>query len=263
MTRMRGDFRPIELIVAAAVALPMPFVAALGLAMSPPVKTPDISEIDRGASTPMRVKPVLDLDSPLVKLGGGKVKPKMPKAWADPAPAPQAHLAHPSPHAKDDTRDAPSKATAVASAPEAPKSAAPASSASSGPAGSDSAAPVGSGSPQGDPTGKPDGDDKNVVKKRAAKLYYARIAGWFQQRAHATCGVTPEERQKLHAVATVQLGPDGTVLSYSLAPSGNAILDGAAQAAMQSVQGQQIPPPPEDFPELRLNSTSITFVCQS
>jgi hypothetical protein len=264
------DFRPVEMAVAAAVAVPMPFVAALGLAMSPPAKGPDMPEIDRGAAVPMRVKPVLDLEAPMVKLGGGKVKAKMPSQWADPVPTPQPHRAHPSPHAKDDVRDAPPKATAVASAPDA-KSAAPSASASSAVAGGDSDAPPGPGSPSGSPSGSPTGSPSgkpgstckdNPLKCNAATMYRGRLYSFFRSRFHANCAsLSDDEKKQFRASVTFVLGGDGTVLSYSVSPSGNAVVDGGAEAAAQAARGQQVPPPPEDYPDLLPPSLPIGFDC--
>ena len=262
----RRDFLPAELVVATAVALPVPFVAAIALALSSPAFSHGLPEIDRGAAVPMRVTPVLDLDSPTVKLGGGKMRAKMPKAWGDP-PRPQApaNQAHVSTKAKDDPAAAPQKDMKVASAAASEAADAgppPASSASSAPEGADSSAPAGAGSANGDASGKADKGDP--LKLRAAKLYRGRIAGWFLGRFHAPCGnLSPEDKKRFRAVASVTIGGDGTVLGFSLSPSGNADIDQAAEHAMQSAQGQQIPPPPEEYPDLRPNSTSVTFVCGS
>ncbi len=276
------DFRTAEIVTAALVALPIPFVAAFALAVSSAANSSDYPAIDRGAATPIRVRPVLDLESPNVKLGGGKVKVKMPKAWADP-PAPTApHEARVSTKAKDEVGAIPPKDMPLAQPntleqPQASASAEPVASSDSppledappttvggstdGPPGDTNTAPLGPGAPGGDPNGDPNADPK---KRNAARRYLGRVVSWFTSRFHAACqNLTPEERAKFRAVASVTLGADGTVLSFSLSKSGNPEIDGAAERAMQSAQGQQVPPPPEDFPELRPNSTNVTFVCGS
>jgi len=274
------DFRPVELGMAALVALPIPFVAVLALGLSTAATSHEVPGIDRGAAVPIRVKPVLDLESPNVKLGGGKVKVKMPKAWADPPAPAAASEVRVSTKAKDDPNAIPSKdkpmadpnapekpddaKTDASSAPsEVPPSEVPKATVGGGTDGSsgDPNAPPGPGAPGGDPNGDPNADPK---KRNAARRYLGRVVAWFTSRFHASCqSLTPEERAKFRAVASVTLGADGTVLGFSISKSGNAEIDGAAERAMQSAQGQQIPPPPEDFPELRPNSTNVTFVCGS
>jgi hypothetical protein len=284
------DFRPSELALASLVALPIPFLGAFALAVSSASSLVELPAIDRGAAVPIRVKPVLDLESPNVKLGGGKVRVKMPTAWADPPAAAIPSEVRVSPRAEDDPAAIPSKELPMASpsSPE-PLADAPTSTAtpnaeapgtpgvsSDGPAGdgppttvggaSDGAsgipgAPPGPGAPDGDPNGDPNADPR---KRNAARRYLGRVVSWFLVRFRAPCAeLAPEERKKFRAVASVVLGPDGTVVSYSLTKSGLAAIDAAAESAMQSAQGQQIPPPPEDFPELRPNSTNVTFVCGS
>jgi hypothetical protein len=257
VTLRLADFRVAEIVAAALVALPVPVAA--GTAARYAARSIDLREIDRGAAVPIRVKPVLDLDSPAVKLGGGNVRPVMPKEWSAPAPAPPPAQAHVSTKAKDDPAAIPDKSKPMSSAPvpDTSASAAPASSASSAP-GADSAAPPGPGSPDGDP----DGDPNAKRKMNAAKQYRARVAAFFLSRFRANCTALTEDDKKKLAVAQVAIGGDGTVLSYSMTPGGNAEVDQAAERAMQAVQGQQIPPPPEDFPDLRPNSTSVTFVCR-
>lgn len=274
------DFRPLELGVALLVALPVPFVAAYAMAVSYGPNAGGFPEIDRGAAVPIRVKPVLDLDSPSVRAGGGKVKVKMPKAWADPPAPTTSNEARVSTKAKDDPMAIPPKdmplaspttvegattsssARPLASSEAAPPDAGPtpAGGAGEGQAG-DAQAPPGPGVPDGDPNGDPNADPR---KRNAARRYLGRVVSWFTSRFHANCSnLSPEERKKLRAVAAVTLGPDGTVVGFTLTRSGNADIDGAAERAMQSAEGQQIPPPPEDFPELRPNSTNVTFVCGS
>lgn len=283
-----AQFRPVELALASMVALPIPFIGGYALSLSSAANAMELPAIDRGAAVPIRVKPVLDLESPNVKLGGGKAKVKMPKAWADPPKPSPARETQVSTKATDDPAAIPSPevplATATATAPpaEAPtatSSAEPASeplasaeaASTEEPPGagaegavdstSDPGAPPGPGAPDGDPNGDPDADPR---KRNAARRYLGRVVSWFLSRFRAQCAtIPPEERSKFRAVASVVIGADGTVVSYSLSRSGNEEIDGAAERAMQSAQGQQIPPPPEDFPELRPNSTSVTFVCGS
>ncbi len=266
------NFRPLEVVVAALSAAPIPFFAALLLTV-PAGERAELAEIQHAALVPMRVTPVLDLDSPLLKLGGKrggkKVRVKMPTAWLAPPPPRQEvepRASAPSTKARDAASAIPtSTATAAPSSPppEASATALPESSASlpsgDGTGGTlDPKAPGGEGSPEG----VKEGTETDPLKVRAASLYYAKVSGWFRSKYHANCeGLDEAQRKTTRATASVQVADDGTVLGFSLARSGHDAVDSAAEGAMGIAAGQQIPPPPENYPELRRNSFSVTFVC--
>jgi hypothetical protein len=52
------------------------------------------------------------------------------------------------------------------------------------------------------------------------------------------------------------------VLGYSMTPSGNSAFDTAARSTLESSIGQQLPPPPENYPDAVQNQISLTFVCR-
>jgi hypothetical protein len=54
-----------------------------------------------------------------------------------------------------------------------------------------------------------------------------------------------------------------TVSSFNMTSSGNAAFDAAARSAMQAKVGQQVPPPPEDRPDLQRPSLSFSMTCSS
>jgi hypothetical protein len=62
--------------------------------------------------------------------------------------------------------------------------------------------------------------------------------------------------------ATVQISADRIVKGYHLVPSGNSAFDAAARATLEGSMGQQLPPPPENYPEAVQNQISVTFVCK-
>jgi hypothetical protein len=62
--------------------------------------------------------------------------------------------------------------------------------------------------------------------------------------------------------ASVQIGGGRTVSSYSMGSSGNAVVDGAARARLDAAKGNQIPPPPENYPDVEVHQISITLVCK-
>ncbi len=52
------------------------------------------------------------------------------------------------------------------------------------------------------------------------------------------------------------------VAGYTPSSSGNAVFDAAAKAALESTRGQELPPPPENYPDLVQAQISLTFVCK-
>jgi hypothetical protein len=93
--------------------------------------------------------------------------------------------------------------------------------------------------------------------------YQGRLISFFKRGFVVTgLGLPPEEIQKLSVGVTVQL--DGlTVSSFSMTSSGNAGFDAAARSAMQGKVGQQVPPPPEDRPDLQRSSLGFQMACSA
>jgi hypothetical protein len=112
---------------------------------------------------------------------------------------------------------------------------------------------------EGDPNGVADGG----LDKFQERQYVGRLIGFFRRGFVVSgIGLPPEDIAKLSVSVTVQL--DGlTVKSYSMGGSGNATFDAAARAAMDAKVGSQVPPPPEDRPDLQRSSLSFSMVCGS
>jgi hypothetical protein len=228
-----GDFRAHELALAVMLALPVPLCAAMALSIGN-LRKADVREIDPGIAVPIQVTPVVDLDSPLLKLGGKKVRIKLPDAWMKPEPVARTEAkAQVSTKAGDTVADIPPPDLAVSDAgtPVAPDAAVAKQVEAEIDASAD-AASAGADTP-GAPDGVPDGTETDPLKARAANLYHANIASWFLRKFHPSC-----------------------------AGLGDADIDAAARQAMDQATGQQIPPPPENYPELRQNSFGVTFVCR-
>jgi hypothetical protein len=51
------------------------------------------------------------------------------------------------------------------------------------------------------------------------------------------------------------------VTGYHITPSGSAAFDDAARAALEGAKGQDLPPPPENYPDIVQNQISLTFTC--
>ena len=256
-------FEGTEIVAAVALAVGVQ-VATLGmLSLTRLDREADVAHIEAVAALPVKITPVLDLDTPLLKLGGGHKTLKMPDAWKLPTPQEIAER-----HAYVSTK-AEKKAEAVpppevkvadAGAPPPPVDAAVAKQSESEQTDAVDAgdAPEGPGSVYG----VEGGTEEDPLKARAVSQYRARLIGWFSSRFHvAGVGVPPEELSKYRATASVSVSPDLTVTSYSLSPSGNAAIDAAARQVLDGSVGQQLPPPPENYPDAVQSQITVAFVC--
>lgn len=217
-------------------------------------------EIDIGAGVPVRVVPVLDLDAPTLKLGGGRARAGLPRRWIRQEKPGTETKVQPSPPAGTSSIHAPPSgvAAADAGAPADTEAGAP------GETGADTGAGAepGPGGP-GHPLGAPEGTETDPLKARAGDVYRSRLVAWFSSRFRVSGSGLPQSTlTKLRVQATVQLSPDRRVAGYTMTSSGNAVFDAAARAALESAKGQELPPPPESYPDLVQTTISLTFVCK-
>jgi hypothetical protein len=62
----------------------------------------------------------------------------------------------------------------------------------------------------------------------------------------------------LRAKLVAHVDAEGTVTAYEIrAPSGNAAYDDRVRAHMDAKVGQQVPPPPPNYPELRESNLQL------
>ncbi len=259
----RGDFRPSEIAIAVAAALLVEIGAVVALravALDRPAMLPDI---DKGAAVPVRVIPVLDLDAPLLKLGGKRDKMKLPDRWLRQTPKPRVEeKAFVSTKAGKTEADIPDPEMKIADAgtPVPPPDADVAKVVDTEITEVPDAAPS-NVDVEGHADGVKEGTETDPLKARAVDVYRMRIAGWFQSGFHVNgTGLGPDELKKYRVGAVVQLS-GRTVSGYSISPSGNAAFDAAARARLESAKGNEIPPPPENYPDIQQNQISVTFVC--
>jgi len=260
------DFRTSDVLVAATVAL-MVFAGA-GVALSRPAleRRADAAQIDRGAALPIRVTPVLDLDTPLLELGGQHQPGKLPDRRVKPAPRPRVEeRAFVSTKAGKTEQDAPRPEVKMA-APEtkpSPPDAELAKQVDTPLVATVHAGPPANVEQVGQADGVKEGTETDPLKARAVDLYRAKIAAWFSGKFRVSgSGLSKVELVKYRVSATVSIGADRTVSGYSLRPSGNAVFDGAAHAALEGARGQAIPPPPENYPDVSRSQINVTFVCR-
>lgn len=99
--------------------------------------------------------------------------------------------------------------------------------------------------------GVEEGTEKDPLKARAVDLYRVKLTNWFKQGFSSPldqidCAVLKDLKVAVHA----QVGPDGTVLSYELVSSGNAVFDARVKQVMEGKVGQKVPPPPPNYPDI-------------
>ncbi len=260
-----AGFRLHELFIALAVVLVIEGGSALALRAAALHRQAETREIDPGIAVPIQVTPVLDVESPLLKLGGKKVRYKLPDRWVRQAPqkrverrafastkADKSAEAAVPPEVKmaDAGTDPPDPDAAVAKEVDQEIT----EETDAGPANVDE---------EGHADGVPEGTETDPLKARAANLYHSRILAFLTAPFRSRCsGLDPKDFEACQPSASVQLGADGTVVGYSFNPCGTASVDGAARAALGNIQGQSIPPPPENYPNLRPNSFHVTYVCR-
>jgi hypothetical protein len=206
---------------------------------------------------PIAVNPVLD-DLPLLKLGSRKVKAKLPEMWTKHAPVPVQRFEQtsaPSPKAAKTPE-------AIATTPVAkPDAAAPPPDAAlakevvpqlsdAAPAKEEAHLPT-----EGAADGVKEGTETDPLKARAANLYAAKLIGWFQVRFQRPTDLPCDVVHALNASAQIQVGPDRTITSYTFSkPSNQAEFDAKVKASLDAVVGQELPPPPPLYPDLKPNS---------
>jgi len=264
--RALADFRPHEYAIAALVSLAVTAGAGLALksaALDRPAAAP---EIDKGTSVPVRVIPVLDMDTPLLKLGGKRDKMKLPDRWVRQKPKPRvAEKAFVSSKAGKEEKDIPPPDVKIADAgtPVTPPDADIVKEVDTPIPEVPDAGPPANVDQEGHEDGVKEGTETDPLKARAVDLYRNKIAGWFSSRFRVSgSGLSQDELVKYRVGAMVQISGDRTVSSYSITPSGNAAFDAAAKAALDGAKGQSLPPPPENYPDILQSQIQLTFRCR-
>ena len=132
-------------------------------------------------SVPMKVTPVLD-DAPLLKLGGKKVKTKLPEMWRKNPPVQRfQETSAPSPLAKKTPDAIPTSALAKPDAEAPPPDAEVAKEVDQTllDAGPDAESPV---EGEGAADGVKEGTETDPLKARAVSQYTAKLQAWFNAR---------------------------------------------------------------------------------
>ncbi len=255
------DYRSTEVLVALFVALSVPVWSVVLLAITGLDSQGDAPIITPGDALPIKIIPVVDLDSPLLKLGGKKVRAKLPDRWVKPQRPTkiEERKAQVSTKAEDNEEDIPPDDLEVSDGGEAIAPDAEVADQVDMPEDNTDAGEQGSGG--GHAAGSKHGTETNPLKARAANQYHDRILR-FLKRGFSCPPVPAEDKKSCRPSASVTIAGDGTVTSFSFNPCGHEAIDGAARSAISSKVGQQIPPPPEKYEDLRPNSFSVAYVCR-
>ncbi|HET9956035.1 MAG TPA: energy transducer TonB [Polyangiaceae bacterium] len=212
------------------------------------------------STIPIAVRPVLD-ELPLLKLGGKKVRPKLPEMWKKNPPV-QRYEATSAPSTKaSKTPDAiPSTPLPKPDASAPPPDAEVAKQVDqvlldAGP----DAAPTVEG--EGSPDGVKEGTETDPLKARAVSAYRAKILAWFNARFRPPTGEIPcAELKKLTSRVVVAVGQDRRVTSYEVvSPSGNSIFDERTRSTMDRIVGEELPPPPPLYPDILGTTQPVSF----
>lgn len=261
-----ADYPPADLLIAFGSAALVMVSSAIVLRASALQERSAAPEIDRGPGTPVKVVPILDLDSPLLKLGGSPDRTKLPDRWVVQKPKPRVEeKAFVSPSAGKTEKDIPPPDTRVADAgtPPPPLTAEVAKQVDTPIDPSVDAGPPANVPVVGHQDGVAEGTETDPLKGRAVDVYRSRIIAWFSSRFRVSgSGLPQDQLGKLRSSASVTLSADRHVVSYTLTPSGNAVFDAAARATLEATKGAQIPPPPENYPDIVQTQISLTFVCK-
>lgn len=204
---------------------------------------------------PIAVRPVID-DLPLLKLGGKRVRAKLPDMWkknppvqrfeAASAPSPLADTSNPAaipstPLVKPDAAPPPPDAEVAAVVDQVLLD-----------AGAQPSTP--NVDTEGSADGVKGGTETDPLKARVLSQYQAKIHAWFNARFRQPTQIDCELLKGLRASVVVTIGADRQVASYTIVkPSGNAEFDARVKSSMDGNIGQQLPPPPPLYPDV-LNS---------
>jgi hypothetical protein len=200
---------------------------------------------------PIAVKPVLD-DLPLLKLGSKKVKMKLPDMWTKQAPVRRfEEKSAPSEKAAKTPEAIPTTPVATADAAAPPPDAAIAKEVDHPVP--DAAAPKEEPNlpTEGAADGTKNGTETDPLKARALDLYKAKIFAWFQVRFQPPTSVPCDVLHGLSASASVTVGADRTITGYTVTrASSNEVFDAKVKSTLDSLVGQELPPPPPLYPDL-------------
>ena len=243
-----------------AVGLEVVLFLVLGLAKNTAKITAE--EVPIAKPIPIEVRPMLD-PLPLLKLGGKRVKAKLPDMWkkkppikrykATSAPSPEAGKTVEdivdTPLAKPDAEAPPPDAKLAKEVDEIPET--------------DASPDDPNIDEEGSADGVQEGTEADPLKAYAISRYRMKLSAWFNRRFRRPTKEIPcEELKKLRASVVAHIGQDRSVTSFAISkPSGNSIFDSRVKATMTGVVSQHalLPPPPPNYPDVLGTTLPVGF----
>ncbi|MDX2053019.1 MAG: TonB C-terminal domain-containing protein [Polyangiaceae bacterium] len=209
---------------------------------------------------PIAVKPVMD-DLPLLKLGGKRVRTKLPDMWKKQAPVKRfEESSAPSPLASKTPEALPTSKLAELDAEAPPPDAEVAKEVDETlDASADAEAP--NLDQEGAADGVKEGTETDPLKARAVSQYKMKILAWFNVRFRPPLGeLDCKTLSTLSASVSATVDGSRRVSGFSITrSSGNPIFDAKVQSTMQAIIGQELPPPPPLYPDILDTSVFPTF----
>lgn len=213
---------------------------------------------------PIAVTPVID-DLPLLKLGGKRVRTRLPDMWKKNPPVQRFEAASaPSPLAPQTPEAIPSSPLAAPdAAPPPPPDAEVAKEVDQVLLDAGAKPTESNVEGEGSPDGVKDGTETDPLKARVLSQYQAKVHAWFNARFRQPTQIECETLKGLRASVVVTIGSDRQVASYSIVKlSGNAAFDERVKSSMDNNVGQQLPPPPPLYPDILNSNVRPVFVGQ-
>ncbi|MFO0593056.1 MAG: TonB C-terminal domain-containing protein [Polyangiaceae bacterium] len=261
-----AEYPPSDILIALGSASLFLLATAIGLKASAAERPESVSLPEKTTEAPVKVIPVIDLEAPLLKLGGKPDPTRLPDRWVKKsAKARVEQKAQVSTAADKSIESIPTPDLPVAEKPlpPAPPDAEVTKQVDAPVVPTSAPSPPSNVPVEGHQDGVAEGTETDPLKARAVDLYRARIVGWFAGRFRVSnSGLSAEDLLKYKVGATVEISADRTVGGYTLSPSGNAAFDAAAKAALDGAKGQSLPPPPDNYPDIVQSRIRLTFVCK-
>ncbi|MBM4361501.1 MAG: biopolymer transporter ExbD [Deltaproteobacteria bacterium] len=260
-------FLPAEVAVAVAAAVIVEGLLVL-LLLSASNTTRIVERRERPPEVEsIAVQPVLD-ELPLLKLGSKKARPKLPDMWVKKPPVRRYEEASaPTPKAEPVPEKIPEAKVAERDAAPPPPDAEIAKKV-------DEVVPTDAAPPPvavlhaeaGAEDGVQGGTETDPLKAHVVGQYRQKLGGWFRSRFRRPRDIPCEVLRTLRASVSASVGPERTVVGWTLArPSGNPTFDEAVRATMDGIvsAGEELPPPPPSYPDLLGSTLAAGFFVPS
>jgi hypothetical protein len=103
------------------------------------------------------------------------------------------------------------------------------------------------------------GAARNPKRQLVTRMYHRHLMAFLKHGF--SCPAAPTQARACHPSAHFDVSANGKVGSFVLSACGVPALDAAVEASARSKMGEQLPPPPNDYPEIRPESFSVQYRC--